>query len=134
MSQRSFACCSKQKSLTAEATKDLEHSSVTYVEGDLEKELMLSARVVSTLNWQVPLTDEQCDENTDDPCEYDTQVTTFETVMETEDLRYLRGFIVHEFPQHQLIGSNVEENDHTWISNIRRKKKKKTHDTQQPVL
>ncbi|KAK4318382.1 hypothetical protein Pmani_010619 [Petrolisthes manimaculis] len=91
---------------------------------DLEEECSLSAMAVSALDWQEPLTEGQYNENTDDPCEYDSQGTTFEDEMETEGLKYLGGYIVHKFPQHQFLGSNVEKNDHTWISNICRANQK----------
>ncbi|KAK4325124.1 hypothetical protein Pmani_004278 [Petrolisthes manimaculis] len=47
--------CSEQKSVTAEAAEDI------------EEELTISEMVVSALDWQEPLAEGQCDENTDDP-------------------------------------------------------------------
>ncbi|KAK4324163.1 hypothetical protein Pmani_005166 [Petrolisthes manimaculis] len=74
-SEASLTESSGKRSSTDKATKDVDQSSATYVEKDLEKEIMLSAMAVSAFDGQLPPTERQCNENTD-PSEYDTQGTT----------------------------------------------------------
>lgn len=100
------------------------HQSETTHHGnteELDKELLLSAMLFSSLDWQSPIN--EGNENVD-PEEYHVQGTTLEVEMETEGLRYLGGFIVSKFPQYKFLGSHAPENDNTWIGAVSRVKTK----------
>lgn len=88
---------------------------------ELDKELLLSAMLFSTLDCQSPITEEN--ENVD-PEEYHVKGTTLEVEMETEGLRYVGGFIVRKFPQYKFLGSNAPEDDNTWLGAVSREKTK----------